>query len=34
MSKMNEEWEPLEFTAVDCPGKDSYILAGEAVENI
>lgn len=34
MGKMKEEWEPLEFTAVECPGKDSYILAGEAVEAI
>ena len=34
MKKMTEEWEPLEFTAVECPGKDSYILAGDAVEAI
>ena len=34
MDKMEEEWKPLEFSAIECPGKDSYILSGEAVENI
>mmetsp|Transcript_11716 Transcript_11716/g.17891 ORF Transcript_11716/g.17891 Transcript_11716/m.17891 type:complete len:113 (+) Transcript_11716:3244-3582(+) len=26
MDKMKEEWVPLEFTCVDVPGKDSFIL--------
>jgi len=34
MQKMKEEWEPLEFTCHEVPGKDSYILSGEAVEII
>ena len=34
MAKMKDEWQPLEFTAIECPGKDSRILAGEAVELI
>jgi dynein heavy chain len=34
MAKMTDDWRPLEFTAIECPGKDSYILAGEAVELI
>jgi dynein heavy chain len=34
--KMQEDWMPLAFTAVQCPGKDEgcYILQGDAVENI
>lgn len=34
MTKMRDEWEPLEFMAISVPGKDSYILSGESVELI
>lgn len=34
MAKMQEEWAPLEFTCHEVEGKDSYILAGDAVELI
>jgi dynein heavy chain, axonemal len=34
MTKMRDEWEPLEFMAITVPGKDSYILSGESVELI
>ena len=34
MVKMKEDWEPLRFTCVEVEGKDSYILSGEAVEEI
>jgi len=32
MTKMKDEWQPLEFSCVSVPGKDSYILSGEALE--
>lgn len=34
MIKMKEDWEPLAFTCKEVQGKDSYILDGEAVEQI
>jgi dynein heavy chain len=34
MEKMEEAWEPLEFTCKEVPDKESYILDGEAVELI
>jgi len=34
MSKMKDEWGPLEFTCAEVAGKDSFILSGEAVELI
>lgn len=34
MAKMKEEWEELSFDCKMLPGKDSYILNGEAVEAI
>ena len=34
MKKMEEEWQPLEFTCIEVEGKDSCILAGEAIELI
>ena len=34
MVKMKDDWAPLEFTCQEVPGKDSYILNGEAVELI
>jgi hypothetical protein len=34
MKKMKDEWEPLEFTCKEVAGKDSKILAGDAVEII
>ena len=34
MSKMQEDWEPLEFACRAVPEKESYILDGEAIELI
>lgn len=34
MKKMKDEWEDLSFDCKMLPGKDSYILNGEAVELI
>lgn len=34
MHKMKEEWQALSFDCKMLPGKDSFILNGEAVEAI
>ena len=34
MSKMKKEWDDLEFRCMSVQGKSSYILSGEAVEEV